>query len=457
MIDPQYDLVAIGRPYMDIIVTLPDDRLLREFGFPKGKSREILPEAMRALRAELSQVQVFPGGSPSNTCAVVQALGGRAAFIGKVCNDAGGRQFREAFSRSGVHFPTADYADHLGNDAAEITGTCIAIELPNENSTMVYCAGVGDRLTAVDMDASTIGAGKILYLQAHFLFSPASREAVHHGISIARRAGRQVAFSLHDHRMTDENATEFLQVHTRDGDILIGNREEFDQVWHSPALLRTKANKQMLIVTDGAKGAYIMGRGEDLHILPHALQRKENTIGAGDAWFGAFALAYNEGAPLQLCGDFAAHVASEIVGLPGGRPTTSWKRLAHQYLADVRGHRQASDTATTTPACPESGQVMRVFLDDERPTPQGWTHVSWPDEAIALLETGAVQEISLDHDLGDDVRGTGYDVILWIENAVVSNGFKPPRIIVHSANASARIKMEAGIAAISRLARSTTD
>ncbi|HHQ4547340.1 MULTISPECIES: cyclic-phosphate processing receiver domain-containing protein [Aeromonas] len=33
---------------------------------------------------------------------------------------------------------------------------------------------------------------------------------------------------------------------------------------------------------------------------------------------------------------------------------------------------------------------------------------------IAWLETETVTEISLDHDLGDDDRGTGYDVILWI-------------------------------------------
>ncbi len=25
---------------------------------------------------------------------------------------------------------------------------------------------------------------------------------------------------------------------------------------------------------------------------------------------------------------------------------------------------------------------MRVFLDDERPTPDGWVRVWWPDEAI---------------------------------------------------------------------------
>lgn len=93
---------------------------------------------------------------------------------------------------------------------------------------------------------------------------------------------------------------------------------------------------------------------------------------------------------------------------------------------------------------------MRVYLDDERATPEGWVRVYWPDEAIELLKTGRVEEISLDHDLGDDERGTGYDVVLWIEEAVALDGFKPPRMHVHSANSSAREKMLAGIRAIER-------
>ncbi len=96
---------------------------------------------------------------------------------------------------------------------------------------------------------------------------------------------------------------------------------------------------------------------------------------------------------------------------------------------------------------------MRVFLDDERAAPDGWVRVRGPDEAIASLETGGGTALSLDHDLGDDARGTGYDVVLWIEEAVATRGFKPPAIRVHSANSSAREKMEAGIAAIERLAR----
>ena len=91
---------------------------------------------------------------------------------------------------------------------------------------------------------------------------------------------------------------------------------------------------------------------------------------------------------------------------------------------------------------------MKVYLDDERATPEGWHRVYWPDEAIALLKDGVVTELSLDHDLGDDDRGTGYDVVLWVEEAVIVNNFTPPKMKVHSANSSARLKMEAGIKTI---------
>jgi hypothetical protein len=69
-----------------------------------------------------------------------------------------------------------------------------------------------------------------------------------------------------------------------------------------------------------------------------------------------------------------------------------------------------------------------------------------------VTKTGKVIEVSLDHDLRDDDRGTGYDVVLWIEEAVFSNAFIPPVIKVHSANISARKKMELGIEHIYKMA-----
>lgn len=100
---------------------------------------------------------------------------------------------------------------------------------------------------------------------------------------------------------------------------------------------------------------------------------------------------------------------------------------------------------------------MKIYLDDERPAPEGWVLVRWPKEVIEYLKTGEVTEISLDHDLGDDNVGTGYDVILWIEKEIAINGFVPQRIKIHSANTSARMKMELGVRNIQRMSNKRTN
>ncbi len=93
---------------------------------------------------------------------------------------------------------------------------------------------------------------------------------------------------------------------------------------------------------------------------------------------------------------------------------------------------------------------MKLYLDDERTTPEGWFRVYTAQEAIDVLKMGLVEEISLDHDLGNKVPGSGYDVLLFIEEQVFLWGVRPPIIYIHTANPSARIKMESGKRAIEK-------
>ena len=100
---------------------------------------------------------------------------------------------------------------------------------------------------------------------------------------------------------------------------------------------------------------------------------------------------------------------------------------------------------------------MNLYLDDLRkpsdtyPNDNDWVLVTTVAEAIQHLETGNVKHISLDHDLGDDDEiGTGYDVVLWIEENVALAGFNPPKISIHSANPVGRAKMQKGIDSIMR-------
>lgn len=67
-----------------------------------------------------------------------------------------------------------------------------------------------------------------------------------------------------------------------------------------------------------------------------------------------------------------------------------------------------------------------------------------------FLEKGDVTEISIDHDLRYDEHSTGYDVVLWVEEAVAVRDFKLPMIQIHRAT-SAEHKMSLSIANIALL------
>ena len=96
---------------------------------------------------------------------------------------------------------------------------------------------------------------------------------------------------------------------------------------------------------------------------------------------------------------------------------------------------------------------MKLYLDDERETPSDWFRTYTVDHTIDLLNSGVVKELSLDHDLGVE-DSNGYDVLLWIEEQVALHGFIPPKIYIHSANSSAKVKMMLAVEQIIKLSNS---
>ncbi|WP_396429300.1 cyclic-phosphate processing receiver domain-containing protein [Limnohabitans sp.] len=130
-----------------------------------------------------------------------------------------------------------------------------------------------------------------------------------------------------------------------------------------------------------------------------------------------------------------------------GQTRVQASHLKTLCAAHARQHLQFEGNATHS-----QDTFMKIYLDDERPAPAGWTLMRWPHEVIAALQTECVSAISLDHDLGNDQIGTGYDVLLWLEEAVANHRFDVPEIHIHTANAAARPKMLAAVAQIKLLA-----
>ena len=88
---------------------------------------------------------------------------------------------------------------------------------------------------------------------------------------------------------------------------------------------------------------------------------------------------------------------------------------------------------------------VKVYLDDKRPTPNGYVRAFWPEDVQLFIESLNVTELSLDHDLGNDEHGTGNDVVCYVEEKVYFTDYIAPKISVHSDNSSAKAKMMLGI------------
>jgi hypothetical protein len=80
---------------------------------------------------------------------------------------------------------------------------------------------------------------------------------------------------------------------------------------------------------------------------------------------------------------------------------------------------------------------IKLWVDDIRPKPERFSH--WAknyQEAICILKTKNVIELSLDHDLGEEK--TGYDIAKWIEKQAYCNQLGEIDCNCHSQNPTGR-------------------
>ncbi len=93
---------------------------------------------------------------------------------------------------------------------------------------------------------------------------------------------------------------------------------------------------------------------------------------------------------------------------------------------------------------------IKLWLDDERPAPEGWEWAKSVADAMVLCQSRTIEAMSLDHDLGSG-RPTGYDFCCWIEREVAAGRFVlPTRISIHSQNPAGKAAMKLALVSARR-------
>jgi len=324
----QYDVLGIGNAIVDVIARTEDDFLVRH-GMHKGAMRLIDQAQASAIYDAMGPAVEVSGGSAANTIVGVASLGGRAAFVGKVRDDELGRVFVHDIRASGVSFATPPAFD------GPSTARCYVLVTPDGERTMNTFLGAAQDLHPNDIDADSIAAAQITYLEGYLWDPPHAKEAFLKAATIAHGAGRDVALTLSDAFCVDRYRAEFLDlIRTGTVDLVFANEHELRSLYQTAdfdtALAALRNDAELAVVTRSEKGCLVVTREETSAVPASPIEHLIDATGAGDLFAAGFLVGLSRGTDHRSSARLGALVAAEAIQHLGARPESSLKSLAQQ-------------------------------------------------------------------------------------------------------------------------------
>jgi sugar/nucleoside kinase (ribokinase family) len=320
-----YDVAAIGNAIVDVIAPC-DDGFLTANGLDKGAMMLVDQAQSAALYAKMAAGVETSGGSAANTVAGLASFGGKGAFMGKVADDWLGEVFRHDMGAIGARFENAPLLAGPGTAISMINVT------PDAQRTMCTYLGASVEFTDADVEAQTVEAAKIVYLEGYLFDAEAARRAFAKAAALAHGAGRMIALTLSDGFVVERHRPALMGFIEGQVDLLFANESEVCALFQTSdfdaAVEQLRPHVRLAAVTRGEKGSVILSQGERLTVAAHPVEKVVDTTGAGDQYAAGFMFGLSRGRPLQDCGKLASLAAAEVISHYGPRPQVSLKDLA---------------------------------------------------------------------------------------------------------------------------------
>lgn len=234
-------------------------------------------------------LEANPGGAPCNVLAMLQNLGKKTAFIGKVGKDAFGKYLAETVQEIGI----------------DITGLVQDEEIPT-TLAFVHTAADGDRsfsfyrnpgadmmLTKDEVDYNKIDEAKIFHFGTLSMTHDAVREATKQAVARAKEKGLLISFDPNYRPLLwkdAETAKEMMRYGFSVCDILKISDDEItfvtgkDTIEEAIAAFCALYQLKLMSVTCGKNGSIVIYNGQKVpcgaHIRPDTIE----TTGAGDTF-----------------------------------------------------------------------------------------------------------------------------------------------------------------------------
>jgi ribokinase len=230
------------------------------------------------------------GGKGANQAVAARLCGADVFMVARLGNDLFGPPTIENLKKLGIDTTHVKLTDGLSSGVAPIF-----VE-PNGQNRILVVKGANNAVTpsAVDEAAETLKSVDCIVLQFEIPL-----ETVYYAVAFARKHGIRCIVNPAPAQPIDMHALAGL-------DYFVPNESEAETITGLPVCNIDDAKKcaekflaadiRRVIITLGAQGSLLAGRGLSEHIPPYSVTSVDST-GAGDAFIGSFAVFLGEGLP----------------------------------------------------------------------------------------------------------------------------------------------------------------
>ena len=241
-------------------------------------------------------LEANPGGAPCNVLAMLNKLGKKTAFIGKVGDDNFGHMLAKTVEESGT-----DVTNLLFDKKVGTTLAFVHTKEDGDREFSFYRNPCADMmLKKEEVMEDVIRGGKIFHFGTLSSTHPGVREATRHALEVAKDAGLLISFdpnlreplwdSLEDARAEITyglSKCDILKISDNEMEFMTGT----DDYTKGVEILRESYDIPLIFVTLGKEGSRAYYKDMIVEVAPFLQEHTIETTGAGDT-FEACALNY---------------------------------------------------------------------------------------------------------------------------------------------------------------------
>jgi len=299
-------IVVVGSLNMDLVVAVPH--------FPSPGET--------LIGSDYAQ---HPGGKGANQAVAAARAGGKVTMVGRLGSDGFAEVLRKQLEQDSID------TSHIVNLPDAPTGVAFINVDNSAQNTIIVSSGANARLMPEDVNEDVFQGAKALILQLEVPL-----ETVFRAAKLARAAGAKVILNVAPAQKLSAEQLALI-------DVLIVNENEAalltdlptDQVSQQPE----QAAKQLadavptVILTLGAAGA-LWCEGAQTGLVSGFAVEAVDTTAAGDAFVGAFAVAYGGGQDVASAVRFANAAGALAATKTGAQPSLAARETIDAFLKE---------------------------------------------------------------------------------------------------------------------------